>query len=396
MARFPVLSLLLLAACVPVTLLQSDRDALVRELTEARTRLRCQPADLALAEANLDFANVELDQGNLTRAQEHLFLGRDRVAAANACPVDTTPRVTVAAPAPTAAEDLLPEPPARPVAPPPPPAGPTDQDGDSVTDADDACPRDPEDLDGFKDGDGCPELDNDNDGVNDSQDRCGSAAEDRDGFEDTDGCPDPDNDHDGLADAQDRCPNQAGATLDGGCPSQDRDRDGLADGTDQCPDTAENVNGYLDTDGCPDTKPSRVEVTGTAIVIHQKINFATGKDTILPDSFPVLDDVAQAMRDYPKVSVEIGGHTDSVGDDAKNQKLSKERADSVFEYLLSKGILATRMVTIGHGETRPVDTNRTEEGRGNNRRVEFLILSGGLNTKPHPEAPPVDPEPSPW
>lgn len=395
MHPFPVLSLLLLAACVPVTLLQSDRDALVRELTEARTHLRCQPADLALAEANLAFANVELDQGNLARAQEHLFLGRDRAAVAIACPVDTTPRVTAAAPAPTAAEDLLPEPPPRPVAPPP-PAGPTDQDGDSVTDADDACPRDPEDLDGFKDGDGCPELDNDNDGVNDSQDRCGSAAEDRDGFEDTDGCPDPDNDHDGLADAQDRCPNQAGATLDGGCPSQDRDRDGLADGTDQCPDAPETVNAYLDTDGCPDTKPSRVEVTGNAIVIHQKINFATGKDTILPDSFPVLDDVAQAMRDYPKVKVEIGGHTDNTGDDAKNQKLSKERADAVFEYLLAKGILATRMVTIGHGETQPVDTNRTEEGRGNNRRVEFLILSGGLNTKPHPDAPPVDPDPSPW
>jgi outer membrane protein OmpA-like peptidoglycan-associated protein len=396
-----LLPALLLTGCLPVAGIQADHDALTRELTDARTHMRCKPVDLALAESNLAFAEVELDEGDLRRAQEHLTEGRAHVAIANACPVDTERRaVTVPRPEDTLPESQMasrpePEPEPKPEpkpAPPPPPPTPTDKDGDGILDADDVCVNDPEDLDGFKDADGCPDLDNDNDGVNDSLDRCGTQPEDRDGFEDTDGCPDADNDRDGLPDAQDRCPNEAGAAADGGCPSQDHDRDGVPDNADQCPAAAETPNGYMDTDGCPDEKPSRVEVTGSAIVIHQKINFATGKDVILPDSFPVLDDVAQAMKDYPKIKVEIGGHTDNVGDDAKNQKLSKERADAVFEYLLAKGIAAPRMITIGYGETRPIDTNRTEEGRANNRRVEFLIVEGG----PAAPAPASAPAPMPW
>ncbi len=392
--------LLVLPGCIPVAGLQADHDALTRELADAKTRTRCKPVDMALAESHLAFAEVELDEGDLRRAQEHLATGREHVAVANTCPVNTERNLLAA---PSKPEDALPEghmeevpPPPKPVvAPPPPPPAPptnTDKDGDGISDRDDVCVNDPEDLDGFKDADGCPDLDNDQDGVNDSLDRCAAQAEDRDGFEDTDGCPDPDNDRDGLLDAQDRCPSQAGAVADGGCPSVDQDRDGVPDAQDACPAAAETMNGYNDTDGCPDDKPSRVEVTGTAIVIHQKINFATGKDVILPDSFPVLDDVAQAMKDYPKIKVEIGGHTDNVGDDSKNQKLSKERADAVFEYLLAKGIAAPRMITIGYGETRPVDTNRTEEGRANNRRVEFLIVEGGSAAPPAPAAP----SPMPW
>ncbi len=389
--RAPLLLVLLSTGCLPVALLQANRDALRGEVEGARALQRCQPTQLALAEANLAFAEVEFGQGNLRRADDHLTAGRTAAALVLACPANTEAirPATVA----DAAFEKLPEAPVEP--PQKVVVADGDKDSDGVKDADDLCPNDPEDLDAFKDADGCPELDNDNDGVNDSADRCGMQAEDRDGFEDGDGCPDLDNDRDGLNDVEDRCPGQAGAVLDGGCPAQDRDRDGLADGLDQCPDVPETVNGYLDVDGCPDSKPSRVEVTGTAIVIHQRINFATGKDVILPDSFVVLDDVAQALKDYPKIKVEIGGHTDNVGDDARNQKLSKERADSVFEYLLSKGVAAPRMITIGHGETRPVDTNRTEDGRGNNRRVEFLIV--GANGAPVPTAPAAPaPEPSPW
>ena len=187
-----------------------------------------------------------------------------------------------------------------------------------------------------------------------------------------DGCIDGDNDRDGFADGQDQCPNEPGAAPNG-CPSRDRDRDGVGDATDACPDQAEVTNGYQDEDGCPDAKPQRVEVTSDQIVIRQRINFTTGKAVILPDSFPVLDDVAQALKDYPNMRVEIGGHTDNVGDDAQNQRLSKDRADAVFEYLLSKGVPAMRMSTMGYGETRPVDTNMTDAGKLNNRRVEFVI-----------------------
>ncbi len=390
----------LLAGCVPVSLLQSEHAALKRELEDTKGRAQCKPAELALAEANLAFAEVEFDEASLARAQEHLKLGRSYAAVANTCPERDTPRAAPAMEQPSAFE-ALPEPPAAVKPPPPPPkapSSPADRDGDGLTDNEDTCPADPEDLDGFKDADGCPELDNDSDGVNDSADRCGMQAEDRDGFEDADGCPDPDNDRDGVADIADRCPTQAGLAADGGCPSLDRDRDGVADSADTCPDAAETVNGYLDTDGCPDQKPSRVQVTGTAIEINQKVNFATGKDVILPDSFGLLDDVAQAMRDYPKLKIEIGGHTDNVGDDSKNQKLSKERADAVFEYLLAKGIPAVRMMTMGYGETRPVDTNRTDEGRSNNRRVEFLIVGGAAAPAPAPApaAEPVQPDPLPW
>ncbi len=383
--RLPLWSFLALlplaVACVPVATLQLERDSLQREIADARSRLHCKPVDLALAEANLAFAGVEFEEGDARRAREHLSSGRQHAAVAATCPVDAPP------------------PPKATPAPAPKVVTSTDRDGDGVPDADDLCVEVPEDLDAFKDADGCPELDNDNDGVADSADRCPLQAEDRDGFDDGDGCPDDDNDRDGVVDAQDACPNEAGAALEGGCPSRDRDRDGVPDGIDQCPDQAEVVNGYLDVDGCPDAKPSRVEITSEQIVIKQRINFATGKATILADSFPVLDDVAQVMKDYPKLKVEIGGHTDNVGDDNGNQKLSKNRADSVFEYLLGKGVAAPRMVTIGYGETRPIDTNRTEEGRLNNRRVEFIIIGGALEGGQAPPPVPTlapEPAPSPW
>jgi outer membrane protein OmpA-like peptidoglycan-associated protein len=190
---------------------------------------------------------------------------------------------------------------------------------------------------------------------------------------DADGCPDTDNDGDGVDDANDACPNEKGAIADRGCPQLDRDRDGVGDSVDACPDAPETMNGYSDEDGCPDTKPTRIEITEEQIVIKQRVNFATGKATILGDSFPVLDDVAQVMRDYPRLKVEIGGHTDNVGDEAVNQRLSKARADAVFEYLLTKGIPANRMMTVGYGEMKPIDTNSTDAGRLANRRVEFRI-----------------------
>lgn len=98
----------------------------------------------------------------------------------------------------------------------------SDGDGDGVLDGADACPTQPEDLDGFEDGDGCPDPDNDADGVPDTADQCPTDAEDLDGHADFDGCPDPDNDGDGIADVEDPCPAQAGP---GGCPA---DSDAIA------------------------------------------------------------------------------------------------------------------------------------------------------------------------
>lgn len=387
MIRLSLAFLLLTSGCVNIGVLAADHESLKQEIAAAQARTRCAPKDLAMAEANLAFAELEFDEGDAHRASQHVAVGRDHAKVAGACPAIPVAPVVVAVVAP-------------PVVTPPVVVKPTvtDKDGDGVNDTDDVCPNDPEDLDAFKDGDGCPDLDNDADGVNDVSDRCPMEAEDRDGYMDSDGCPDADNDGDGLADAQDACPNEKGTAASMGCPSRDRDNDGVTDSSDQCPDQPETKNDYNDADGCPDTKPQRVEVTAEQIVIKERINFATGKATILSSSFPVLDDVAQVMKDYPKIKVEIGGHTDNVGDDSGNQRLSKSRADSVFEYLLGKGVSAQRMITIGYGETRPIDTNRTEEGRTNNRRVEFIIVDGGLGNKAPdaPVAPPPASGSSPW
>ncbi len=133
-----------------------------------------------------------------------------------------------------------------------------DRDGDGVPDRRDGCPGAPEDRDGWRDGDGCPDPDNDGDGIEDPADGAPDAAEDRDGFADEDGIPDPDNDGDGLPDARDACPDLA-EDFDGdrdgdGCPEElhDRDGDGIADERDHCPGIAEDPDGFEDDDGCPD------------------------------------------------------------------------------------------------------------------------------------------------
>lgn len=133
----------------------------------------------------------------------------------------------------------------------------TDRDGDGIADDVDACPDAAEDMDGFEDGDGCPEFDNDQDGLPDDADKCPNEAEDFDGFEDKDGCPDLDNDGDGIKDVADHCPMEP-ETMNGiddldGCPDEaDRDQDGVPDDQDQCPDEPEDTDGFQDTDGCPD------------------------------------------------------------------------------------------------------------------------------------------------
>jgi hypothetical protein len=133
-----------------------------------------------------------------------------------------------------------------------------DADGDGVPDAEDRCPNDPEDRDGYKDGDGCPDPDNDGDGIPDAQDKCPNDAEDLDQFQDEDGCPEPDNDGDGIPDLNDPCPNAAedgkGKKPNDGCPStsEDSDGDGVPDSRDKCPDEPEDRDGFDDYDGCPD------------------------------------------------------------------------------------------------------------------------------------------------
>jgi outer membrane protein OmpA-like peptidoglycan-associated protein len=111
------------------------------------------------------------------------------------------------------------------------------------------------------------------------------------------------------------------------------------------------------------------------VIVLRGINFASGQAVIPPSEYPVLDQVVQVLKANEKVRVEIGGHTDSVGSETYNQGLSERRAQSVRNYLIQRGIAASRLEARGYGEYQPVASNGTREGRSQNRRIEFRVLS---------------------
>lgn len=111
-----------------------------------------------------------------------------------------------------------------------------------------------------------------------------------------------------------------------------------------------------------------------AALILDNIFFETAKSTLLPTSFEELDKVVDFLKEGTVSLIEISGHTDDVGSDKLNQSLSQQRAESVVKYLVSKGINSQRIKGVGYGESKFLDTNKTEVGRSKNRRVEFLVL----------------------
>lgn len=112
---------------------------------------------------------------------------------------------------------------------------------------------------------------------------------------------------------------------------------------------------------------------GSTITLNN-LFFPNGKYTLLPESYAELNRLTELMEANPSVKVEIAGHTDNVGGDVPNQELSQDRADAVRSYLLSKGISSIRLRAKGYGKVRPVAPNTTEDGKAQNRRVEFVIL----------------------
>ncbi|GDX82955.1 hypothetical protein LBMAG42_47660 [Deltaproteobacteria bacterium] len=248
-----------------------------------------------------------------------------------------------------------------------------DADRDHVADGRDKCKNDPEDLDNFQDEDGCPELDNDADGREDSIDKCPNDPEDDDGFMDNDGCPEPDNDKDGVLDADDQCPNEAGSPDLAGCPNRDSDGDGIGDDLDRCPYDAEDVDGDRDEDGCPDE--GRVVLEKGFIKINDVIYFDFNKVTIQERSNSLIDEIAKVVIANPQLlKIRIEGHTDDVGSDIANLKLSQGRAESVKAALAARGVEIGRLDAAGFGEMRPKVANDSEDHRAENRRVEFIIV----------------------
>jgi outer membrane protein OmpA-like peptidoglycan-associated protein len=245
----------------------------------------------------------------------------------------------------------------------------------------DKCPNVAEDMDGFQDDDGCPDPDNDGDGILDAKDQCPNAPEDFDGFQDSDGCPDLDNDKDGIPDSVDKCPNDP-EDIDGfqdldGCPDPDNDKDGILDLKDKCPNEPEIFNGYMDEDGCPDTAPKPIELKKKEPdfprqQILEGLDFAKGKVDILFESYRILDHLAKSLRESPDCEIEIRGYTDAVGNANTNIQLSQRRAEAVRRYLISQGIEQHRLRALGLGPSNPIGDNRTAAGRVMNRRIEVV------------------------
>ena len=305
-----------------------------------------------------------------------------------------------------------------------------DYDGDGIKGDDDKCVDEAEDFDKFEDTDGCPETDNDKDGLEDAKDQCRDQAEDKDGVADEDGCPEGDQDKDGVPDESDKCPAVKGSVDNKGCPDNDKDGDGVLDRLDAClevkgvpenkgcpdvdtdedgsvdrldtcktekgpahnkgcpyPDTdkdgmADNIDncineaGPMDNQGCPAAVKQLVVITFEKLVIKDKVYFDTDKATIQARSNKMLDQIVSILTAHTEITlVQVEGHTDNTGEAERNRVLSSDRARAVVDYLVKKGIAATRLKPVGFGPDKPADDNSTPKGKENNRRVEFNILS---------------------
>lgn len=196
-----------------------------------------------------------------------------------------------------------------------------------------------------------------------------------------------DSDRDGLKDLEE-------ISIGSDPMNGDTDGDGIKDGEDECP----NVFGLKILKGCPQTDPLvkekvvrdtvYVEQEPDTVVIVQEIekikkgetykpkgiHFKTGSAEIRVESELILDDIVNWLRSNSKIKVEIQGHTDSQGSEDYNLKLSKDRAESVKNYLVRKGIDTNRLTTEGYGESKLLDSSGSDKAMAKNRRIEFKII----------------------
>ena len=350
------------AGCAQAPKLRGQIEGL-SQLTKQAERngaVRCAPRELALAQSHLKFAEIELEQGFVSKAQKHLWIAEPNAHAA----------VFLSPPQYCAERGFV-------EAPKPKPA-PGDRDGDGYLDPEDGCPDEPENFNGYKDEDGCPDdPDTDGDGLTDSVDSCVLEPEDKDNYLDEDGCPDVDNDLDGILDSADKCPNDPedpdGYQDEDGCPDPDNDKDTVPAVKDQCPN--EIGSATKEPLGCP-TKPALVVVTDCEVKITQQIHFAYNKATIRKESYPVLDAVVEVLDKNPEIKIEVQGHTDNRGSAAYNKRLSNQRAGSVMKYLVSHGVSASRLTFKGYGFDRPLVPNTSPQNMALNRRVQFVRTEG--------------------
>lgn len=251
-----------------------------------------------------------------------------------------------------------------------------DSDGDGVIDHDDRCVNEPQGAQRDPVNAGCPLRDRDSDGLFDHEDACPEQAQGPRPDPSRRGCPALDRDNDGVLDHEDQCPEvPAGLLLDlqrRGCPLADGDHDQVPDSTDACPTQPGPPASDARRNGCPN---ERVRVTESAIQVVGQVVFATNRDKIKRPGIPVLEAVADVMRGAPFIRrLSIEGHTDDRSTPERNLDLSERRARAVMRWLIQHGVAAERLESHGFGQTRPVASNDSEDGRAQNRRVEFRIV----------------------
>jgi len=256
-----------------------------------------------------------------------------------------------------------------------------DSDNDGVSDKKDQCPNTPKGVEVDKKG--CP-LDRDKDGVADYNDECpdvkgtikGCPDKDKDKIADkNDDCPTekglpklkgcPDTDRDGIADKNDKCPNKKGPRSNNGCPYPDKDGDGIADKDDKCP----NRKGPRSNNGCPIPVKKQKDVTITDVIY-----FKTNSARIQSQYSSVIDKMVSLMKKDGVSKLIIAGHTDSDASDSYNMGLSQRRAKAVKDYIIKKGVSSGRIKTNAFGETRPIASNKTPQGKQLNRRGEIKLI----------------------
>jgi outer membrane protein OmpA-like peptidoglycan-associated protein len=274
-----------------------------------------------------------------------------------------------------------------------------DSDGDGVPDSRDRCPGTPAGM--SVDVSGCP-PDEDKDGVPDYLDQCLRTP-----YRvqvDEKGCP-VDSDKDGVADYLDLCPGtKAGMMVDkSGCPV-DKDMDGVPDDEDKCPDTPAGIE--VDENGCPydddldgvpdylDKCPQtpagekvdehgcsvkgdiiRIEEGTKEIILSAGASFAFGSTKIIPAAYEELNKILIEMKQDPSSRWRIEGYTDNIGSDEANKRISRQRAEAVRDYFVSRGINNSRFEVVGFGKGNPIASNNTEEGRAKNRRVRIVRIN---------------------
>ena len=146
----------------------------------------------------------------------------------------------------------------------------------------------------------------------------------------------------------------------------DSDGDGVVDGADECPNTLQGLE--VDAVGC-------VKTDETQNLVLLGVSFETNSDRLTANAKDILATTAEGLKGQEDLNVEIAGHTDSVGDADYNQQLSLKRAQAVRNYLIELGVAPGQLEANGYGETSPIRSNETKEGRERNRRVEFNVIS---------------------